>query len=711
MSEKESHIADASATVADDKSQPKHAHENGAAKPFDSSYQSALFGGAGTLEKPAWSDSTAGRAVIQGISRGVVGALAFTFAGRISRRHLTDYNPEEFNWAEAKEKPLQIIAKGFDVVFGKPISAMARTFTNTHGLSAAEALAKKEAAGINAVHFRPKAYYHSVAGKFSPNGMPMNGRSLGAEMVAVSFDFAMMSTGAASTRNFIQMVDPNIRKTWMVNDRGEKAKEGEKAHFDAGKFLKSTGVAAWRVLTKNQGEDWAVALPYVYHMRMSRNLLGKAFKKEAPGFKLTSDANLNGGAYIVNNHGQIIGDHQLPGALDLHGRFVTYNVYTLMFREAYDKIGHELKVWRDHNYALSDLVPKHVDPLHAIKDSVRYVVKSTIKANLYMNPAVIPFWLMRTPQTKWRGMAISAEAVKGEDAIASVIPFSKRVELIQHEHYNTETLEQVSKRMLVQHEQPGTFIKADIRNHNAGRNRILPGRERQKATMYIGEHEMQNPFHKMNGPYDTKQYEHMKPGISKTFSQAINPVGKFSHWLGGKATELANALPEGWLKNKIGFTEGTGRPSAEGIETFMRNYVDASLAYTPYFFAKSEFGLRVDDRPNNGSAGRMDKAIYGLIDNVCALDPKKSGASVREIWHLSTHRAKVTMREGSDNNPDKPNTVINADGRKTEATLTPPAVVAPEQPADDVSEKRWAETVTGKSLAAQFQPGNSQTRH
>jgi len=80
----------------------------------DSSYQNYLFGKAGSDERPAWSDSTGGRAMIRMLSRGVVGAAFFTIGGRMAQRDMQGYNQHM--------KPanlLQGIAKGFDMTFGK----------------------------------------------------------------------------------------------------------------------------------------------------------------------------------------------------------------------------------------------------------------------------------------------------------------------------------------------------------------------------------------------------------------------------------------------------------------------------------------------------------------------------------------------------------------------------------------------------------------
>ena len=722
-------------------------------KPFDSSYQSMLFGSAGTLAKPAWSDSTHGRMVIRFFTRGIMGAAMFAAAGRYSRLQLSNYNPETFEWSQTADKPLQAIAKVTDVVFGKPISAMARAFTSTKGLSAVEAGIAKDNAAWNAVNFRGTAYLNTIAGRLDSHGRPSTGRSLGAEMVSVSFDFAMMSVGDAVGRNFIQMVDPHIRKTWMINDQGDKAKEGEKSHFSPQKFLKSIGWSAWRIISKNQGEDWAVALPYVYQMRLQRKLLSRAFSNEGSDVKLVLDNSWNGGAFKTNSEGKIFGDYALPGAIDLHTRFVGYNFYTLMFREAYDTIGHKLKNWRDDNYSLNMEPPKDLNPLHLVKDTTRYIAKSFIKANLYMNPAVVPFWIMRVPQSKWRGALINTEAAMGTNAFATTISHDQQVaEAIQEAAAAGKQITEAD--MLVR--QNGQL---PIYNYNATRHRLYPGNPGQLmrdgatasdpslSSMYLHNTKVPNPLYGMRGPNDSRIYETYEKGFSKSFSQTLNPFGQFSHWLGGKAERLAEKLPDGAVKRFIGIDEskilngirGPEASTAGGRRAFMRNYVDAGLSYYPYFFSKAELGLRVDDTPTTGGRGKMDNAIYGLIDNVCALNPHKSVASVKEMWRLSTTRERaLRMREGNDSHPDpivpaevvhgQSHTPVNAAAPAIPATVVQPEgrtkdpVIYPANKGAELStsehtemdaqqDKKWAEAVSGKHLEAQFLPGNSHTRH
>jgi hypothetical protein len=710
-------------------------------KMVHSSYQDYLFRSAGSKGKPAWSDSAGGRAIIRLFSRGILGAAAFTVGGRIARTQMLNYSPETFEWAAFKDRPLQGIAKIFDETLGKSISWVAYHTTNTRGLTEAEALLAKENRAWNSVNFRTKGYFHTVGGKLL-HGQQMNGRSLGSEMVGITFDFAMASIGDAVGRNMVQMVDPNVRKSWLLNDQGKIAADGEKSHFNLKRFVESTGVAAWRVISKNQGEDWFAALPYVYQMKAQRGLISNAFEHDLKGVKLVFDNQWNGGAYKVNNEGKIVGDYQLAGAVDLHARFVGYNVYTLMFREGYDWIGEHLKSWRNKGYPMHVRLPEHFNPIgatyHGVRNTLRYVTKSFIKANLYMNPAVIPFWIMRAPQTKWRGAMINAEAGLGQNAIGSVMSFDERVHIAQ-EAWPGLSFDEMKARM-TNPEEPS------ILNYSTTKRRVYPGWQSppgqnpalklatQPEFMYFGNQQVRNPLYGMNGPHDSRTYEHYEPGFSTWFSKALNPFGKFSYWLGGKAANWAHDLPEGKLKKFIGMDEGTllgphpeRKPSAGGRETFMRNFVDASLSYTPYMYAKAEFGLLVDDRAAEGGLGKMDKAIYKLIDNVSGFHFRQAGKTVKEIWHLSTH-SHDTLPTPSDSqsitNPPTfgaptstapvrpiPTTIVHAEGRERQHAIGTPAPVATVADAAPDSERNWAESVAGRDLSAQFQATTPTTRH
>jgi hypothetical protein len=610
----------------------------------DSSYQNYLFGNAGSSEHPAWSDSAKGRFTIRLLSRGVVGAAFFTWGGRIADRHLEGYEPSA-GWNTSK--PLQLVAKGIDMTLGRAIEGAVR------GIAGLKYDPKKAAEiGRNAVNFRdtsPKYTYKYKVGH--NNYIPMQGRSYGADIVGFTFDFAMASIGDAMTRNIVQAFDPNVQKTWKLNEQGDFAKKGEKWHIDWNAWAKSVGSSTWRILSKNQGEDWAAAIPYAFQMKFQRKFLTKIFENKMDGHHLVFDRSWNGGAYKVDGTGKIIGDFQLAGAIDLHARFTGYNWYTLMFREGYDTIGNAFNQWKDNGYKISmPQLPEHFNPLTATVDaigsSMRYVTKSFIKANLYMNPAVVPFWLFRVPQSKWRaehfvevnGNAVSLSADKVSQMKPDFAPFSPK----NYETFRTDS----------------AFDK-----------------------------------------------------FSKGFSRFLNPVGEASHILGGHV----------WGASKALHARGIG-PKFLADEKVMRSYVDAAVSYTPYMYAKAEFGLRVDDSKGDGKPGQMDTAIYRIMDDVASFNFKGVPADLKKIWKLGTNFERdVVVREGGpapathSANKQQPATVVHAstvryhDPALLKKSSHPTALSATDSNGDP--ERSWVQSVIGNDINPARIHNSSHTKH
>lgn len=658
------------------------------------SYSSYLFGRAGESDKPLWSDSTRGRATIRLVSRGIVGAIAMTAVDRIARNQIQNYLPENIkgwgDWWNANTS--QKIAKGYDVVFGKPIQMFTRAVAPAGRTEAGMLL--KDAYAKNATTFRFKTYYHDT-----PNHLP--GHSLGAEIVQVTASFAAGSMGDAATRNIIQVFDPNAVKSWMVNDKGEIAKPGEKKHLDVGKWADATLRTSWRVVSKNMGEDWAVALPYVYQMRWQRGLIAKHF----PNSKLVLDNGLNGGSFLLNREGGIAGDFQLPGAIDLHTRFVGYNWYTLMYREAYDAVGRQFGKWADSGYSLKPHLPSN--PITAVVDAAgygaRYVAKSFIKSNLYMNPAVVPFWMVRVPQSKWRSPAI----VEGQGAMHNA--FAQLSEN-PNKSYARDELGRMRP----------TFNTMD-REHTYIQTTT-------KGPMHIdGHYDQPLSTQALHGnkvySWDTaKQLMKANP-ISGTFSAALMPFGWMSYNAGGLATKLASKLPETSKLNRMIGTSN-GRYSAANRESFMRSFVDNSFSYTPYMIAKAETALRVDERPADGGLGDMDKAIYKFIDSTVRFDLKKAGQAVKEIASNATDMGReVKMREGGEvaQGEVKPKAVVTPEDKpsgRVHAHSIKRDPNARERASDHVAndnehtandnerEQSWAESVTGRTLDGRFLAGS-----
>lgn len=627
----ESERATSKAAPAPNAADPQDAKQDKAKRPYYSTqdqtslYEEYLFGKStyaqGAVNK-TWSDSMAGRVNIRLISRGIFGAAAFTWGGRFANHQLQNYVAEDvrFNLETLKAKPLQLLAKTFDTVLGEPIKAGVRLMVSDP--------AKKEIIANRAVRFRQKAYYHEDLGKEA-------GRTLGAEMVAVSFDFACASTADSAVRSIIQQFDPNIQKSWRDKD----------GHLDIGNGLKELGSTAWRIFSKNQGEDWAAALPYVYQMKLQRNAIAR-FK---PGFKLASDMQINGASSIINREGQIIGDFQKHGALDLQLRFMGYNWYTLMYREAYDAVSDKFHQWKKDGFKIS--MPEHFNPISSAVEgaahATRYVMKSAIKSGLYMAPSVPFFWAFRTPQTKWRAPLI----------------------------YDNNNLDAVQNAYVLR--KPGAYQPNFSEKYGAaefqqmtydGSRRVWQGgthtNDKQIQTQgYFGRAlkdgaNMPRPITPMGGD------EIYKLKNQKTlFSKLVNPFGWVSYHTGSGFVRAGD-----WLAQKAPNWLPKGMQSELHREVALRTFVDASYSYTPYMIAKAEFALRVDDRGAGGSLGEMDKAIYKGIDSFVTLDMKGLGQSARRIGDLLFNNDR---KVDTDTTNGTPSAQVNAANAQISQLSTP----------------------------------------
>jgi hypothetical protein len=621
----------------------------------DSSYQNYLFGSSGSDANPAWSDSAKGRAAIRLVSRGIVGAAFFTIGGRMATKQLDGYN-QATSWGNIERgKPLQYIAKAIDMTLGrgiqKTVTGLARfkhgDAVNAQGISIAEKI------GHDAVTFRDTRTYGGN-----------KGRSYGADIVGFTFDFAMASIGDAGTRSIIQAFDPNIKKTWRVNDEGKPATKGENWHFLPGEWLKSTAKTTWRVFSKNQGEDWAAAIPYAFQMKFQRQFLSKIFNKRWDGHQLVFDQGWNGGAYRVNGQGKIIGDMQLAGAIDLHARFTGYNWYTLMFREGYDTIGKAFSDWKKNDYTINLKLPENpiMAPIEAIGQAARYVTKSFIKANMYMNPAVVPFWLFRVPQSKWKAGTIGPKAIASQDA-----------------------------------------------------NKLVGGIENP---------EIKDPHswsHLEQMPETTKL-----DVVEKRFSQALHPFGWVSNKVGQGAERVAARVANAsWIKNSPRLRNFIADKDGYlvGARKLGHDFTDASISYTPYMWAKAETALRVDDNnPAKGVLGEMDISIYKFMDDVASFKFKELPADIKKMWKLGTNFERPTKaREGDEPDahvivqaqpvaPTKPTTLVQASSIE-QAPNGQQRRVQSANENDYHSDKRWAQMVAGSDInAARFHPA-SPTRH
>ncbi|MDX1974330.1 MAG: hypothetical protein SFT92_01500 [Rickettsiales bacterium] len=515
-------------------------------------------------QKP-WNSTLKGRLAIRAVSRGIMGAAFFAVGGALTEKWLHKV-PNKYDASVGlleQSNPLQFIAKLIDMTAGEGI----KTTVNMLGYD-----------GERAVRFRPTKF-----GAMS--NIP--GRTLGHEVTSITFDFFCASVGDAWGRDIAGWFDPSVKKTWKK----------ENGSIDIPEAIKSASKYLVQYVTYNGGEDWAVAIPYAYYMRFSREMLNHA----DPGFVNDPDRNLNGGSFRVGRHGNVYGNYHEAGIVDLQGRFTVYNMGTLMYRELYTHIADRLAGRKTSLYGS----PEQEKPglLGGVANVAKWVARSVIKAGIYMTPAVPFFWLSRTPQTKYRGTFIfpnhgmlgytspggKREIVKANEPIpaGSTVYFTRYDR--EHTHLGDYAPEARARY-------DGDFIQS---YHAPVEQFGDPAR--------IGKGF--DPYGKTFGPIDW----------------TLNEVGRVNYAVGKTASDIANQYNDTAL--------GTRAREALGLKTlggFAHSMTNASLAYTPYMIAKAEFA-------NLWDSGKMDVSLERMIDGAAALNwgEFKSGASevVNSVLH------------------------------------------------------------------------------
>ncbi len=365
---------------------------------FGSTYADPALAARGASTQQAnWTSYTSSRILVRLFSRGLMGATFYSLANRWIPGQLRGYTAEG---AIDAARPIQYLARGFDIAYGKPIQAYVKQHYKWMGKSAEEAQELAHAATA----FRVKKDF-SIA----QDGSQM-GRSIGSEVVGMSGDFAAGSVGDAWGRQIANMFDPNQINGYRDKDGEVHPWHDDNGHWNYGNFAKSVGKNAWQIFSKNQGEDWAAALPYVYQMRFQRVALDKVYR----GFGVSSDHQFNGGSWRLNQHGEIVDSYAKAGALDLQIRFTGYNWYTLMYRDLYENISNRVKHYcKTGDFSSPETETGQDGLLDNAAHTIRYMSKSAIKAFIYMTPAVPFFWITRTPQTKPHGMGIIVDSETG----------------------------------------------------------------------------------------------------------------------------------------------------------------------------------------------------------------------------------------------------------------------------------------------------------
>lgn len=512
-----------------------------------------------------WMDDPKRRLAIRLFSRGVLGAAFFTAGGMLARKWMHGYDATKSFGEQANQNPLTFIAKVIDTGIGKPIE------------STVTAIAGKEA-GLASVRFRP-THYGRVFGK------EMRGRSLGDEVVNITFDFFCASVGDAWGRDIAGWFDPNVKKTWM----------DDKGNIKIPKAIDAALNSMTRYITYNGGEDWAVSIPYAYFMKGQRSLLNRM----SPGFKYDFDRGLNGGSFKVRN-GVIAGNYNVEGMIDLQNRFTVYNIGTLMYREAYDYLRRRFDGKATNLYGAPDKKPEDSSILGSIGAVAKWVARSAIKGVIIMTPAVPFFWITRTPQSKHKGAFIDAD--KGILATTYDHDTFTANELQRSPSTEIEYLKYENKGW------PGKSNYDRFSQTPAGTIADFEPRLAERHPGYIS----RNAFDAYGTTFGA-------------VDAGFNAIGRANYKAAGALDK-----PADWLDKRMGAT-GNRIKEAIGVrdnkfKNFTRPMVYAAASYTPYMYAKSEFS-------NLWDHGKMDMAAERLVDGVAKLNWGEFKAGLGEVWN------------------------------------------------------------------------------
>lgn len=641
--------------------------------------------------KLPWSGTAQGRLAIRTFSRGILGAAFFTAGGLLTRKWMHDesvrnmrYMPETEHYTGGKydaslpffkqDNPLKIIAKLIDTVVGKPIEA------TVHALTGNEELAK------NSVRFRPTKFKDAMHNKYIQDmaayeaavvkggligtTLPARpryyrGRSLGNEVVNVTFDFFCASIGDALGRDIVAMVDPNVKKKWIKDGR-----------VDVPEAVKGLTRTTWRYLSYNGGEDWAVAIPYVYFMKGQR----AAISHFSPGFEYDFDCGLNGGSFKVDKHNNVTGNYNAEGMVDLQTRFTVYNMGTLAYREAYDYISRKIHGQPAVLYGSPDKDTSNQTLGEKAANLVKWLARSTVKAGIYMTPAVPFFWITRTPQTKYRGLFIHvndqrqamtlnyehpirrAQVKKWlEDKAAGKVDIGEKPHR-KYEHIYANELPPPSYK----NEKTGFDRDTDV---YFSRFAPDPDGNWHKQFEWVGEEWYRG--RKMN---PLARPEPLKPyGQSHSVFDALtNFIGRANH----KAVRVADPLVNG-IGKKIRTSKGLdwmvrtpfSLRGEEDYTRFTHSFVNASVSYTPYMYMKAELANQWDD-------GKMDMSTERMIDGASGLNWGEFKAGARETWRSLLHKPLTDEKREKEAQ------------RRIEIDTSPPAAVNYNDGHDAIKQQR-----------------------
>lgn len=549
--------------------------------PFEDSRKKTEAGG-----KPLYK-TLGGRLLTQLASRGIFAAAMFTLGTYMEQQWLPGAGLGKDQ--PLLGKPLEAMSMFLDTALTKPA-----TFALQHGLRM-DADHVRELMTFNPYALNVHKYQQAMgeaekAGKAGTSTLTNGevfGHSWGQEMVYRTWTFAAGSIGAAVGRNLVSVMDPNQHTSWL--------KDG---HIDYKDMAVSSLKSLWRIMTFNQMEDWFAAPFYTISLRVLR---GGFHQEGALHDAVIMDMQNGGnGTARLMNKDQTLGDSfTAQSVIDFQTRFMTYNFYTLLFRDLHNHLMHvitDMKEGHTQDPKPSEPGNPLQDVAHNASETVKYLLKSLVKSQIYMAPAMLAFWPQNVGMSEANHRLIDAES-------------GQMLTTEKSRSYNPHSAEN----------RAAPFIEGDIQTANS-RIAATADTLRKGATMYHPD---------APGEFTAPQPDYNRFNeVTNVTDHIINPIGQMG-------TNYANFLNNRITKplvHAVEMARGKESPKLQqDIQSLTNTFARAQFAYVPYMIGKYETQQIVD-------TPQMDAALYRALDGLFSLNMEELCKGVQDIGRILTFR-------------------------------------------------------------------------
>ncbi len=580
---------------------------------------------ASSLDNPPLYKSLGGRLLTQSFARGVTGAAFFAVGNYMLSQY--NRNPDApLSEQPMLAKPIKAVEGIFDNLLEKPARfVVEKSYSFNHDAEQAEALTN-ELFRFN--KYVPKTDMLEAVNKgVNLTNADAYGTTWAQEIVQRTWSFASGSIGAALGRNAVSIIDPNHKTSWMRED----------GSIDVKDMLQSSAKSFFQIMTYNQMEDWFAAPFYTVQLRGQRALYDNGlFNRDAAkdaGIVETQLLNNSASRHVKSEmvggelQGTIGESYSGVDMLDYHGRFGLYNTYTLIFRDAYN---HLFKNRVDETCAPEDNIGKHEESgvLHKASESAKYLVKSLIKSQIYMQPSILFF---------------APERIGGAKESHGFIDDATGTPLTTAPIYEFNATDPTQKV------QPA--VKKGAQPLNKG---VLAKPEHMDAHLK-GEQDLYVGSTKISIQKDPKTFDAYKDS-NGLVDKSLNLSGKVTKGLAGfidaGLQPVGETLASGYNKlQKDDKKQIKSDKLQKALQEISHDHAAAAVSYLPYMASKYEFANLWDTPVMDAAAYRFTDGLFGLNFGEMASGLKDIGSAItfkpvseETQQNVNKHRGLVNSR-------------------------------------------------------------------